>query len=216
MNGKGLIVTVVAGALLLGGTGIAQAQQVKKDAAKKVETPKKADPAPQKGPVTEAELADWLVQVLGLARFLPANPSPEQCYAILLANGISPKEGWKGATAVSRGTLARVVVQAMGRQSEVKDPAKDESWVAFLEGQNIKFGTMGEAVDNLDPLRQPLGNEAAVVSTDPLKKVSEARPLDETLYGVDFPSLRRLLAQVEPTAPGGIPPPPKPSQMTPH
>ena len=49
--------------------------------------------APKTVEVTQAELAQLLVQVLGLARFLPASPSDQQCFAMLMNNGISPADG---------------------------------------------------------------------------------------------------------------------------
>jgi hypothetical protein len=154
--------------------------------------------------VTESEFARWLVQVLGLSRFLPAAPSDHECFAILLQNGIKPKDGWSADNTVTRGTLARVTVQAMGKVSEVKDPAKDESYIEYLRGLGIEIGTIGEAVETLEALDAPLANEALTVTTDPLEKVHRIRPVDEQQMGADLSMITRVFTEA--VVPPGPPP----------
>ena len=125
--------------------------------------------------VTEGEFSKWLVQVLGLARVVSVAPSEQECFAVLLQNGVSPKDGWNATNVVTRTTLARVVVQALGWQGEVKDPGNDASWINFLKEKNLDISTIGAAVENLGPISEPLANQAVVVSTDPLGKVHEIR-----------------------------------------
>ena len=158
--------------------------------------------------VTEGEMAQWLVRVLGLARFLPAAPTDLECFQILMQNNIAPADGWKQDRTVTMGNLARVIVQALGKQAEVQNPEKDESWVNYLKSIGIDFGTIGEAVENLEPLPQPVGPEAIVTSTDPLGKLSRINPPDNQQIGADLSTLGRILSQFQ------LPPGPPP--MTPN
>ncbi len=146
--------------------------------------------------VTEGELAQWLVRVLGLSRFLPAAPTDLECFQILMQNGIMPKEGWQKDRPVTMGNLARVIVLALGKQAEVENPDDDESWVAYLKSAGIDFGTIGEAIENLEPLPQPVGPEAIVTSTDPLAKLARINPPDNQQIGADLSTLGRVSGRV--------------------
>ncbi|HMP76906.1 MAG TPA: hypothetical protein PKE12_11495 [Kiritimatiellia bacterium] len=161
---------------------------------------KKAEAAPvdveQAKLVTEGELAQWLVRVLGLSRFLPAAPTDLECFQILMQNGIMPKDGWSQERTVLTGTLARVIVLALGKQAEVENPDDDESWVNYLKSAGIDFGSIGEAVENLEPLPQPVGPEAIVTSTDPLGKLSRINPPDNQQIGADLSTLGRVSGRV--------------------
>jgi hypothetical protein len=172
----------------------------------KAETPKASAQL-----ATEGQYGKWLVQVLGLSRFVPASPSAQECFAVLMQNGISPKNGWNATSVVSRATLARTVVQAMGQDGEIKNPGDDQEWIKYLEGTGVLIPTLGAAVDSLQPLDAPLGNEALVATTDPLDKVHKMRPVDEQQMGADLSDIRRVLAQVEDAGPPPTPrPPPTP------
>lgn len=154
--------------------------------------------------VSEGELAQWLVRVLGLSRFLPAAPTDLECFQILMQNNVQPSAGWKQDTTVTLGTLARVVVQGLGRQAEVQNPADDASWISFLKEIGIDFGTIGAAMQNLAPLPQPVGPEAIITSTDPLGKLQRINPPDNQQIGADLSTLGRIFTQV--TVPGRPPP----------
>lgn len=158
--------------------------------------------------VTEGELAQWLVRVLGLARFLPAAPTDLECFQILMQNNIAPADGWKQDRTVLSGNLARIIVQALGKQAEVQNPEDDQSWVNYLKGIGIEFGTIGEAIENLEPLPQPVGPEAIVTSTDPLGKLSRINPPDDQQIGADLSTLGRIFSRVQQ--------PPGPPPMTPQ
>jgi hypothetical protein len=142
-------------------------------------------------PVTEGEFAQWLVRVLGLSRFLPAAPTDLECFQVLIQNGITPRDGWQQDRPVSEGNLARVIVLALGRQAEVENPDDDQSWIAYLKSVGIDFSSIGEAIENLEPLPQPVGNEAIVISTDPLRKLARINPPDNQQMGADISPLRR-------------------------
>lgn len=144
--------------------------------------------------VTDGELAQWLVRVLGLSRFLPASPSELECFQILMQNNVSPADGWQKDRTVTMGELARVIVQGLGRQAEVENPDNDASWINFLKEIGIDFGTIGEAVSNLEPLPQPVGPEAIITSTDPLSKLQRINPPDNQQLGADLSTFNRITA----------------------
>ena len=137
--------------------------------------------------VTQAELARMLVNVLGLARFLPPSPSDIECIEILVDNNIAPWKGWKPDELVRLDDLAKIVVQAMKRQAEVENPEDPQSYIDFLRSIGVSIGTVGEAVDSLEPLAEPVAPHVAQVaaSTDPQKKGKTGEP-DETEYGTDM------------------------------
>ena len=96
-----------------------------------------AQAAPEEGAfVTQAELARRLVERMGLWRHMgTARPSDVECFAALMAVGISPTEdGWEAETEVTAAMLARVLVQALGRSREVSAARRDdpEAWMAVL------------------------------------------------------------------------------------
>lgn len=162
--------------------------------------------------VTDGELAQWLVRVLGLSRFLPASPTDLECFQILMQNNVSPGDGWQKDRVVTMGELARVIVQGLGRQAEVDNPENDASWINFLKEIGVDFGTIGEAVANLEPLPQPVGPEAIVTSTDPLAKLQRINPPDNQQIGADLSTFNRVTAQqveVEPPSPPEPPPAPR-------
>jgi len=176
------------------------------DAKKAPESSQKADS--KNRAVTEGEFARWLVNVLGLARALPAAPSEQECFAVLLQNSISPKNGWNSTNLVTMGTLARVVVQSMHKQSEVTNPSDDNSWIQYLKSIGVEFSTIGEAMAQLDPLDPAYAAEAAVVSTDPLKKRAQIRPVDEQQLGADLQPVRMFQIEQAFQPPTPQPPPP--------
>ncbi|MFH0878944.1 MAG: hypothetical protein V2A34_04455 [Lentisphaerota bacterium] len=147
--------------------------------------------------VTQAELGQLLVRVLGIARFLPANPTDQQCFALLMANGIQPVTGWNSTAEVKKADLARVIVQAMKKQGEVKNPDDPASWVDYLKSIGIPIDTVGEAVDYVDPLGEPVARNVVAGTSDPLVKRQQYNPIDETQYGTDMVALNRIFSQLE-------------------
>lgn len=205
MLGKIKILAVLA-ILLAGGVSVQGADSKTASTANKPEDQKAQ-------PVTEAEFAKWLVNVLGLARGLPAGPSEAACFTSLLQNGITPKVGWNPTNIVTMGTLARVVVQSMRKQAEVKNPEDDNSWIQYLRSNNIELVSVGQALDSLGPIDPAYLTRAAVTSTDPLSKRAHIRPLDEQQLGTDLqpirlPDILRVFSIIP-----GMPKPPPP--MTP-
>ncbi len=194
----------VCGAVLMAApvsVAAAEKESGKKAPAKKEDAAKAAEDrvadAERSKLVTEGELAQWLVRVLGLSRFLPAAPTDLECFQILMQNGIAPKDGWSQERTVTTENLARVLVLALGKQAEVENPQDDKSWVGYLKSVGIDFGTIGEAVENLEPLPQPVGPEAIVTSTDPLGKLSRINPPDNQQIGADLSTLGRVVTRAD-------------------
>lgn len=165
--------------------------------------------------MTEGQLAEMLVNVLGLAPMLPPNPQANDQIALLLQNGISPKDGWNPENLVTIGNLARIMVQAMGDTAKVENPESDASWVDYLKSIGVEFGTIEEAIDQMDPMGQPVGLQAVEVSTDPLRKVPFIRPADEQQLGADLQFFNRLISVAEVKAIFVQPPKPTPPQPPP-
>ncbi|HMP89061.1 MAG TPA: hypothetical protein PJ991_02610 [Kiritimatiellia bacterium] len=168
--------------------------------------------------MTEGQLAELLVNVLGLANMLPPNPQMADQLAILLQNSISPKDGWNPENLVTLGNLARIMVQAMGDASKVENPESDKSWVDYLKSVGVEFGTIEEAIDQMDPMSQAVALQAVEVSTDPLRKVPFIRPADEQQLGADLQFFNRLISVAEVKAKFVTPPtpiPPRPPPVTP-
>jgi hypothetical protein len=147
--------------------------------------------------MNEAQLSELLVNVLGLATLLPPNPQHADRFAILMQNGIAPKDGWSADNLVTIGNLARILVQSMGDADKVENPESDRSWVDYLASIGIEFGTIEDAVDQIDPLGDPLHDLATWVSTDPLRKVRFIRATDDATLGADLQGNNRPLLFTE-------------------
>ena len=167
-------------------------------ADKKPEPAKAKQPAaPKAAEVTQAELAHLLIEVLGLSRFLPASPSDQQCFRLLMDNGIAPMGGWNPDQPVVKADLARVIVQAMKKQGEIKHPDDPKEWIDFLKAMGVPLDAVGETASFLDPLSEPVAPHVAAAQVDPLVKRHKFNPLDETQYGVDMAYVVRVLSQFE-------------------
>ncbi len=172
---------------------VVAAEKDTKSAPKKPEIKKPAEA----GQVTQGELAQLLVNVLGLARFLPAAPSPQQCFAILLDNSISPSGGWVADKVVTKADLARILVQAMKKQGDIKNPDDPKAWIDYLKGIGVPLDAVGESASYVDPLVEPVAPNVVSARVDPLVKRHKLNPLDETQYGVDMEQIPRILSQFE-------------------
>jgi len=166
--------------------------------------------APKTAEVTQAELARLLVEVMGLSRFLPASPSDQQRFRMLLNNGISPACGWKPEKPVVRADLARVITCMMKKQGEIKHPEDPKEWIDYLKSQGVPLDAVGETVSYGAPLAEPVAPHVVDAQVDPLVKRHKFNPLDETQYGVDMAYIVRVLSQFEFTS-GAF----KPKPLTP-
>ncbi len=94
-----------------------------------------AAPNPEGDFVTQGELAQRLVERLGLWRLLEVRPTNTECFAVLLAAGISPsEEGWQEDEPVTAAVLARILVQALGGDLLVPADKRDDpsAWLDVL------------------------------------------------------------------------------------
>ncbi len=135
--------------------------------------------------VTQGELSQLLVKVLGLYRFLPANPSDRDCFTVLLANKIQPAAGWDAEAIVTKADLARLVVQSMERQHEVENPEDPMSWIKFLESYGVPLLRVNETVEYLEPLRRGVAPNVFRISPDPVEKRRIYAQPDEIEFGAD-------------------------------
>lgn len=169
-----------------------------KPAAEKVQKAEKpAAEAPPAAQVTQCELAQLLVQVLGLSRFLPAAPTCQQCFAILIDNAIFPAGGWIADKVVTKADLARVIVQALKKQADIKNPDDPKEWIDYLKSLGVPIDSVGEAVSYLEPLPEPIATHIVSARVDPLIKRHRFNPTDETQYGVDMEHVVRLFSAFE-------------------
>ena len=146
-----------------------------------------AQGSPAKGQaLTYSQLANLLVKALGLVEYLPAGATVQQQFDILMQNGIAPAEGWTmdAEEPVTKGNLARVLVQAMQREDEVENPDDPQSWVDALSAMGISLSAASEALDSLEILPEVVASNLGFTSTDPLIRDilsgSFSRPINPT------------------------------------
>jgi hypothetical protein len=154
--------------------------------------------------VTQLELAQILINVMGLSRFLPSPTTVQEIFGLLLENGVNPADGWQENEVVTKAVLARVVVQALGSANDVANPDDPKSWVNWLVENGIPFETIGVATGNVSPSSDPVANFVfdAGLTTDPLKSQAVLGEPDEKQLGADVsgpvsvPVTPRQVAQV--------------------
>ena len=130
-----------------------------------------AQGTPQKGKaLTYPQLANLLVKALGLVEYLPVGATTQQQFDILMQNGIAPADGWTldEEVSVSKGDLARVLIQAMQRDDEVENPSNPQSWVDALAAMGINLSAASEALDSVDALPEVVAANIGFTTTDPL------------------------------------------------
>lgn len=143
-----------------------------------------AQGVPEKGQaLTYPQLANLLVKALGLAEYLPNGATVQQQFDILMQNGIAPAEGWTldEDAAVTKGDLARVLVQSLQREDEVENPDDPQSWVDALSAMGISLSAASEALGSVDALPEVVASDLGFTTTDPLSSSirAESRPVNE-------------------------------------
>ena len=184
----GTTLAIVLGVVFLVPTGWAQ------------DTAPEGAEAPEATEVTQLQLAEMLVNVLGLSRFISGDPGSEQIFAALMTNGIKPQDGFDPTAVVTKATLARLVVQAMGRADEIENPDDPQAWVDYLAANNVPINTIGEAMVGLEPLAEPVVDNVfrKSASADPLyRQVVFGKP-SERQFGVDIDEGVRPYGEVVP------------------
>jgi hypothetical protein len=160
-------------------------------------------------PVTHPEMAELLVRALGLARFLPNAPTPQQIFDLLMQNGIKPDGGWKLDATVTRLDLAQVVVRALRMDEMVENPQDPQSWLNALKEMGISMDRLSETVQSVEALPDGMGQNLALQSTDPLVYGMGFAP-GTVQYTVDLNSAVRVLSQMEMISGEFRPAPPTP------
>ena len=156
--------------------------------------------------VTQAELAQMLVNLMGLTRFVSSPATPQELFRKLVESGVYPEDGWKEDAVVTKAVLARVLVQALGAADEIDDPSDPNAWVNWLKENGIPFDTVGEGVANVTPSAEPVAGLVldAGLTTDPLRKQQVFGDPDEKQLGAD------IGADIGMAVMAPAPPPPSP------
>ena len=141
--------------------------------------------------VTHDQLAREVLDATGLHSFILSKPGTvQEVFSILLVNGISPAEGWKAGTTVTKADLARVIVQAMGKGHEVENPGDPGSWVAYLKENGYPIDSVEDAIANVGATSEPVAGYvfAAGFETDPAARMNVFGDPDEKQFGADVAS----------------------------
>jgi hypothetical protein len=148
--------------------------------------------------LTYSQLADLLVKALGLAEYLPAGATVQQQFNILMQNGIAPAEGWTmdAETPVTKGDLARVLVQSLQSEDEVENPEDPQSWVDALSAMGINLSAASEALGSVDALPEVVASNLGFTSTDPL--IADIRTGSYSIHElIPADTVKTVLSQVE-------------------
>ena len=176
-----------------------------------------AAPAPAaEGGMTQGEAALALVNKLGLFPALPNRPSSTEAAAALVAQGISPFEGWKPDETLTVGDFAKVLVEAMGRQDDIPAENKDkpEAYVELLKGMGINVESGNDGLDEVGALVEVFNAavDGASLNTDPLRSRTIYGQQDEWTLGPDGSTIQRAQAGSPVVPPVVTPPTPPPSR----
>ncbi len=135
------------------------------------------------GALTYPALAGMLVEALGLDGCLPANPTVLQRFDILEKNGIAPAGGWgpDEETPVTRGDLARLLVESLAREDEVADPSDPQSWVDALTAMGFSLSSMGNVLEAVEAEARRSGRKGRMRWTDSGESRWTATPAKEAL-----------------------------------
>ena len=120
--------------------------------------------------INQGEMAQMLVKILGLYRYLPPDPTDAECFELLMVNKISPADGWDAKAPVMREDLARVIILAMGEESSVENPDDPNSWVETLQAMGVDIESVGQAVGQVPPQKDFKSTGFSPTATDPLKR----------------------------------------------
>lgn len=179
-------------------------------AKEKAESAKKDDTKPAEGKegLTQGEAALALADKLGLFPALPAGANATEASAALVAQGIAPFDGWKPGETLTVGDFAKILVEAMGRGSEIPEDKKDkaEAYVDLLKGMGINVESGQEGIDEVGVLPEVFAAavDGQALNSDPLRNRTIYGYPDERVSGTD------ALVSSAPQAPRVTPTPPAP------
>ncbi len=183
---KKILVFLLVGLMMAATAGAAQKKE--KSTAQKAQA---------SGPVTHTQLADLLVKALGLVRYLPNAPTPQQTFDVLMQNGISPEAGWLMGAVVTKADLARVLMQAMHKEDQVENPNDPQSWIDALKAAGISLDRLSETIQSVETLPDGMGQDMPLQSTDPLVYNVYLTPGDRDQYSVPFAMVTRIFSEME-------------------
>jgi hypothetical protein len=181
---------VVAGLLATSLTSFAAEDKKPSDAEKKpVAEKKEVKKTAPKDSITQGEFARILATRLGLFPSLTTSPTIQECAAALSAQGISPLDGWKLGSALSKPDFARMMIQAMGKAGEIPgaDQGKPEAWTALAGKLGIVLEHATDGVGSVDPLIEQFNAsvDSSGSSSDPLVRREVYAQPDEEVAGTD-------------------------------
>ena len=159
--------------------------------------------------VLHQDLADILIKMLGLVRYLPNAPSTQQQFDLLMQNGILPEKGWEAGAVVTKADLARVLVQALQRTDDVENPNDPQSWIDALREMGISLDRLSESIQAVEVLPESMGQNISLGSIDPLI-YSPAHIDNVTQYSVDLDMVARVFSEIEMSEGSFRPIPPTP------
>jgi hypothetical protein len=138
-----------------------------------------------------------LVKALGLMRFLPAAPTTQQMFDVLMQNGISPEKGWLLDAVVTKADLSRVIVQALRKEDAVENPNDPQSWIDALKEMGISLDRLSETIQSAEVLPEGMGQDVTLQSTDPLVYGVNFAPGSSIQYTVDLNLVTRVFTELE-------------------
>ncbi len=183
---KKILVWLLVG-LLMAGTAVAAQSKAKAG----------EDKAKASQPVTHPQLAQLLVKALGLIRFLPAAPTTQQMFDLLMQNGISPEAGWLLDAVVTKADLSRVLIQALRKEDVVENPNDPQAWIDALRELGIPLDRLSETIQSVEVLPEGMGQDMALQSTDPLVENINFTPGGTIQYTVDLNLVTRVFSELE-------------------
>jgi len=183
---KKILVFLLVGLMM--GASVSMAQGKEKAESKKAQSSQ---------PVTHPQLAELLIKALGLVRFLPAAPSVQQMFEVLMQNGISPEKGWLLDAVVTKADLSRVIVQALRKEDAVENPNDPQSWIDTLKAEGISLDHLSETIQSAEVLPEGMGQDVSLQSTDPLVYGVNFAPGSAIQYTVDLNLITRVFTELE-------------------
>ncbi len=147
--------------------------------------------------VTQGELAQRLVQRLGLWRFLATpKPTDAECFAALMSAGITfSKDGFKADEPVTAAMLARVLVLSLGGGKRVPAESQDDpqAWMDALKDMMVDMNLLETVEGSLSVLTPDEGVKNVVewfsLSVDELRRrqVGLSDTIEIFTGGIVFP-----------------------------
>ena len=111
--------------------------------------------------MTQGELACQLAARMHLSSQAAILRDEAQCMAMLKQRGMAPPGGWTPWATAKRSDLACLLVQALGRQGDVRQPKQASAWITELNSLGITMAPPPQQAAE-DPLENPLIRTPAV------------------------------------------------------